>query len=155
MQWSKEYKGLTAQGLVHVSITKGEVASVQPQEATPFLGTWALMVGLYPSTGKGGRWGPGVGGVGPDEGPCSFPTCPSEPHLFLHALREQHHDAGLDGQGDVPAQLSEVGSQRHPIHPGEGGGRHRGGGVCRDEIDQRPRVLPPLSSQVRGLPPPS
>lgn len=59
MQRSKEYKGLIAQGLVHVSITKGEVASVQPQEATPSLGTWALMVGLHPSTGMGGRGGTG------------------------------------------------------------------------------------------------
>lgn len=37
MQWSKVCKGLIAQGLVHVSITKGEVASVQLQEAMPSL----------------------------------------------------------------------------------------------------------------------
>ena len=59
MQWSKECKGLIAQGLAHVSITKGEVASVQPQEATPSLGTWALTVGLHPSAGMGGRGGTG------------------------------------------------------------------------------------------------
>lgn len=81
----------------------------------------------------------------------SLPTCPSGSHLFLYTLREQHQDAGLDGQGNVPAQLLQVSSQRHPIHPGEGGGRHRGGGVCRDETDQRPRVLPPKGSQ--GHPP--
>lgn len=57
MQWSKVCKGLIAQGLVHVSITKGEVASVQLQEAMPSLGTWALMVGLHPSTGMRGRGG--------------------------------------------------------------------------------------------------
>lgn len=60
-------------------------------------------------------------------------------YLFLHALGQQHQDAGLNGQRNVPAQLLQVGAQRHPIHPGEGGGRHRGGGVCGDETDQRPR----------------
>lgn len=77
----------------------------------------------------------------------SRPTCPGGSHLFLHAVRKQHHDAGLDGQGNVPAQILQVGFQGHPIHP-EGGGRRQGGGVCRDETDQRPRVLPSLTARV-------
>lgn len=41
----------------------------------------------------------------------SLPTCPKASYLLLHALRKQHQDAGLDGQGDVPAQLLQVNSQ--------------------------------------------